>query len=74
MRVLRVSPIYETEPVDFTAQRWFLNLVVEAETACSRMQLLARIGTHRAALGRVRDGAQGTAHDRYRHPAVWRMR
>ena len=32
LRVLRVSPIYETEPVDYTDQRWFLNLVVEAET------------------------------------------
>ncbi len=32
VRVLRVSPIYETEPVDVTDQRCFLNLVVEAET------------------------------------------
>ena len=30
VRVLRTSPVYETEPVDYTAQRWFLNLVAEA--------------------------------------------
>jgi len=32
VRVLRRSSIYETEPVDFLAQPWFLNCVVEAET------------------------------------------
>jgi len=32
LRALRTSPVYETEPVDVTDQRWFLNLVVEAET------------------------------------------
>ena len=34
LRILRVSPTYETEPVEYTRQRWFLNLVVEAETTC----------------------------------------
>ena len=43
LRVLRVSPVYETEPVDYTGQRWFLNLVVETETSLLPMQLLARI-------------------------------
>ena len=42
LRVLRVSPVYETEPVDYTGQRWFLNLVVEAGTSLFPMQLLAR--------------------------------
>ena len=31
LNIIRVSPVYETEPVDYTDQRWFLNLVVEAE-------------------------------------------
>ena len=36
VRVLRSSRIYETEPVDYKDQAWFLNQVVEAETRCSR--------------------------------------
>jgi 2-amino-4-hydroxy-6-hydroxymethyldihydropteridine diphosphokinase len=59
VRVLRVSPIYETEPVDYTDQRWFLNLVVEAETTLFPMQLLARIGKIERELGRVRTVPKG---------------
>jgi 2-amino-4-hydroxy-6-hydroxymethyldihydropteridine diphosphokinase len=59
LRVLRISPVYETEPVDYTDQRWFLNLVVEAETDLFPMQLLARIGKIERALGRVRTVAKG---------------
>jgi 2-amino-4-hydroxy-6-hydroxymethyldihydropteridine diphosphokinase len=59
LRVLRVSPIYETEPVDYTDQRWFLNLVVEAETTLFPMQLLARIGKIERELGRVRTVPKG---------------
>lgn len=40
VRVLRRSSIYETEPVDFLAQPWFLNCVVEAETSLDPRQLL----------------------------------
>jgi 2-amino-4-hydroxy-6-hydroxymethyldihydropteridine diphosphokinase len=57
--VLRESPVYETEPVGYTAQRWFLNMVVEAETALFPMQLLARIGKMERALGRVRTVPNG---------------
>jgi 2-amino-4-hydroxy-6-hydroxymethyldihydropteridine diphosphokinase len=59
IEVLRESPIYETEPVDYAAQRWFLNMVVEAETALFPMQLLTRIGKIERALGRVRTIANG---------------
>jgi 2-amino-4-hydroxy-6-hydroxymethyldihydropteridine diphosphokinase len=38
--VIRVSSIYETEPVDFTAQPWFLNCVVEAQTELPAAELL----------------------------------
>jgi len=57
--VLRESPIYETEPVGLTDQRWFLNMVVEAETALFPMQLLTRTGKIERALGRVRTVANG---------------
>ena len=59
VRVVRTSPVYETEPVDYTGQRWFLNLAVEAETSLSPMELLARIGKIERALGRVRTVAKG---------------
>ena len=52
--VLQESPVYETEPVGLTDQRWFLNMVVEAETALFPMQLLTRTGKIERALGRVR--------------------
>ena len=57
--VLRESPIYETEPVGDTDQRWFLNMVVEAETALFPMQLLTRTGKIERALGRVRTVPNG---------------
>ena len=59
LRVLRVSPVYETEPVDYTDQRWFLNLVVEAETTLFPLQLLARVQKIERALGRVRTVPKG---------------
>ena len=40
VRVLRRSAIYETEPVDFLEQPWFLNCVVEAETPLAPRALL----------------------------------
>jgi len=54
VRVTRVSSIYETEPVGFEAQRWFLNMVAEAETDLFPMQLLAHTLKIERSLGRVR--------------------
>lgn len=59
IQVLRVSPVYETEPVEFTAQGWFLNLVVEGETALFPAQLLARILRIERGRGRVRTVPKG---------------
>ena len=59
LRVLRVSSIYETEPVGFAAQRWFMNLVAEVQTDLFPMQLLSRIGKVERALGRVRSMKNG---------------
>ena len=56
---LRVSPIYETEPVDYKDQAWFLNVVVEAETALFPRQLLARMQRIECELGRVRTVPKG---------------
>ena len=43
VRVLHRSSIYETEPVDFLAQPWFLNCAVEAETPLAPRQLLEKL-------------------------------
>jgi 2-amino-4-hydroxy-6-hydroxymethyldihydropteridine diphosphokinase len=59
VHVLRTSPIYETEPLEYTDQRWFLNLAVEAETELLPMQVLARISKIERELGRKRDIAKG---------------
>jgi len=59
VHVLRTSPVYETEPLDYRDQAWFLNLVVEAETALFPAQLLARIGRIERTLGRVRNVPKG---------------
>jgi 2-amino-4-hydroxy-6-hydroxymethyldihydropteridine diphosphokinase len=40
VRVTRVSSFYETEPVDFLEQAWFLNCAVEGETAVPALELL----------------------------------
>jgi 2-amino-4-hydroxy-6-hydroxymethyldihydropteridine diphosphokinase len=51
VRVLRRSSIYETEPVDFHAQPWFLNCVVEAETPLEPRQLLEKLQAIERKLG-----------------------
>jgi 2-amino-4-hydroxy-6-hydroxymethyldihydropteridine diphosphokinase len=43
VRVLRCSSFYETEPVDFLEQPWFLNCVVEAETSLDPSRLLEEL-------------------------------
>lgn len=59
LRVLRVSSVYETEPQGRRNQRWFLNLVVEAETDLFPRQLLGRIARIEQQLGRRRMLANG---------------
>lgn len=46
------SPFYETEPVDYTDQGWFLNAVVEVATPLAPLALLARMQSVQQALGR----------------------
>jgi 2-amino-4-hydroxy-6-hydroxymethyldihydropteridine diphosphokinase len=59
VRVVRASPVYETEPVDYTRQRWFLNLVVEGETESMPRLLLKRLQRIERDLGRVREIPKG---------------
>jgi 2-amino-4-hydroxy-6-hydroxymethyldihydropteridine diphosphokinase len=57
--VLRVSSFYETEPVDFLKQPWFLNCVVEAETDLSPQALLTKVRSLEHRLGREKEFAKG---------------
>ena len=59
LRCLRVSNIYETEPIGLREQPWFLNLVAEFETALTPTELLARTQTVELELGRERSVLNG---------------
>jgi 2-amino-4-hydroxy-6-hydroxymethyldihydropteridine diphosphokinase len=43
IRVTSISSIYETEPVDYRDQPWFLNMAVEAGTELAPTALLQRL-------------------------------
>jgi 2-amino-4-hydroxy-6-hydroxymethyldihydropteridine diphosphokinase len=59
LHILRVSPVYETEPMDVPVQHWFLNQVAEAETDLFPLQLLHRTAKVEAQLGRRRLAPKG---------------
>ena len=56
---MAVSSFYETEPVEFTAQPWFLNCVVKLNTEKTPEQLLAGILDIEQQLGRRRGRQKG---------------
>jgi 2-amino-4-hydroxy-6-hydroxymethyldihydropteridine diphosphokinase len=56
VRVVRVSSVYETEPVGVAPQTWFLNLVAEIETSLFPRQLLRWCQQIEKDLGRKRKG------------------
>jgi 2-amino-4-hydroxy-6-hydroxymethyldihydropteridine diphosphokinase len=58
-RVRKVSSFYETEPVDFLQQDWFLNCVVEGETELAPDTLLCRLRAIEATMGSKKVIAKG---------------
>jgi len=54
-----VSSFYETEPVEFTAQAWFLNCAVVLDSEKTPEELLAGILEIERQLGRVRGQKKG---------------
>ena len=58
-RVTAVSSFYETEPVEFTEQPWFLNCAVALETAQTPQQLMTSILNIEEAMGRRRVWKKG---------------
>jgi 2-amino-4-hydroxy-6-hydroxymethyldihydropteridine diphosphokinase len=57
--VVAVSSFYETEPVEFTAQPWFLNCAVRLDTEKMPEQLLAGLLDIEQQLGRRRGRDKG---------------
>jgi len=57
--VKRVSSFYETEPMEFTDQPWFVNAVVELETEQEPEALLASLLAIERAMGRERRHKKG---------------
>lgn len=58
-KVVAVSSLYETEPVEFTAQPWFLNCVVLLETEKMPRQLLKALLDLERQMGRRRTQHKG---------------
>ena len=59
LHATRVSSIYETEPVDYLDQGWFLNCVVEVETELSPLELLRELRDIESRLGSQKPFAKG---------------
>jgi 2-amino-4-hydroxy-6-hydroxymethyldihydropteridine diphosphokinase len=57
--VQKVSSIYETEPVDYLDQPWFLNCVAQAETELEPLPLLRALREIEAAMGSKKLIAKG---------------
>jgi len=59
VHVTQVSSIYETEPVDYLDQPWFLNCVAEAETEVDPHALLRTLRSIESQLGSKKAFAKG---------------
>jgi 2-amino-4-hydroxy-6-hydroxymethyldihydropteridine diphosphokinase len=57
--VIAVSSFYETEPVELTAQPWFLNCAVKLDTEKMPRQLIAGILAIEQGMGRQRKQTKG---------------
>jgi 2-amino-4-hydroxy-6-hydroxymethyldihydropteridine diphosphokinase len=59
LHVRKVSSFYETEPVDYLDQPWFLNCVVEGETDSQPTELLHALRAIESQLGSRKAFAKG---------------
>jgi 2-amino-4-hydroxy-6-hydroxymethyldihydropteridine diphosphokinase len=59
VKVIRVSSFYETEPVDFVDQPWFLNCAAEGETALEPVILLRALQKIETQMGSKKEFAKG---------------
>ncbi|MBI4460056.1 MAG: 2-amino-4-hydroxy-6-hydroxymethyldihydropteridine diphosphokinase [Acidobacteria bacterium] len=59
VRLDHFSSVYETEPLDFAGQNWFLNCVIEADTSLPPLNLLREAQRIEEELGRRRETPKG---------------
>jgi 2-amino-4-hydroxy-6-hydroxymethyldihydropteridine diphosphokinase len=59
VRVERVSSLYETEPVDYVEQPWFLNCVVMGQAEVPAEELLHRLREIETRMGSKKEFAKG---------------
>ncbi len=59
IHILKISSIYETEPVDYLEQAWFLNAVLEAQTDLPALDLLHKLRAIELAMGSKKAFAKG---------------
>jgi 2-amino-4-hydroxy-6-hydroxymethyldihydropteridine diphosphokinase len=59
VRVKRISSIYETAPVDYLDQPWFLNCAVKAETNLSPFELLHALRSIEVQMGSQKEIPKG---------------
>jgi 2-amino-4-hydroxy-6-hydroxymethyldihydropteridine diphosphokinase len=59
IQVTHVSSIYETQPVDFLDQAWFLNCVVAGQTKSPPLELLASLSDIETTMGSKKEFPKG---------------
>jgi len=59
IEISKLSSIYETEPVDYLDQPWFLNAVLEAQTNLPAAQLLSTLRQIESQMGSKKAIAKG---------------
>src|SRR5271165_6835632 len=59
VHIKKLSSIYETEPVDYLDQDWFLNGVLEAQTELNPTELLHAMRAIEVAMGSIKAFAKG---------------
>src|SRR5260370_17311430 len=59
IKVTRISSTYETEPVDYLDQPWFLNIAVQAETELAPTALLETLRGIETKMGSKKEIAKG---------------
>ncbi len=59
IHIQNISSIYETEPVDFLEQAWFLNAALEAQTDLPPLDLLRSLRAIESSMGSKKPFAKG---------------
>jgi 2-amino-4-hydroxy-6-hydroxymethyldihydropteridine diphosphokinase len=59
VRIVQISSFYETEPVDYLGQPWFLNAVIQTQTDLPPHELLSTLSNIEVQMGSKKPFAKG---------------